>query len=82
MRRSREKGQALVMVALALGLVLIGAVGLAIDTSQLYAHRQMAQAAADAAAQAAILSVFNETNTGGNVFADSTSYTHTCAQAT
>jgi hypothetical protein len=67
------------MTALALGLVLLGAVGLAIDTAQLYAHRQMAQAAADAAAQAAILSIFNQTNVGGNSFATATDYTHTCS---
>lgn len=79
MRRNGEKGQALVMAAVALGMVLIGAVGLALDTSHLYAHRQMAQAAADAAAQAAILSVFNATNVGGNAFAADTGYTHTCA---
>src|SRR5512132_3581359 len=78
MRRNGEKGQALVMVALVLGIVLIGAVGLAIDTSQLWAHRQMAQAAADAAAQAAILSIFDATNVGDNAFAATTGYSHTC----
>ena len=82
MRRNGEKGQALVMTAVALGLVLMGAVGMAIDTSQLWAHRQMAQAAADAAAQAAILSVFDGTNTvKPNIFALTTSYTHTCGLA-
>lgn len=69
------------MVAVALGIVLIGAVGLAIDTSQLYAHRQMAQAAADAAAQAAILSIFNGTNVDPNGFAANASYTYTCIAA-
>jgi hypothetical protein len=67
------------MAALALGLVLIGAVGLAIYSSQVHAHRQMAQSAADAAAQAAILSMYNGTNVGGNDFAASTTYTHTCS---
>jgi len=36
----------------AMSILLIGALGLAIDGGQMYAHRQMAQAAADAAAQA------------------------------
>ena len=47
---------------------LIGALGLAIDGAQLYGHRQMAQAAADAAAQAGILSIFDGTNVGTNAF--------------
>ena len=79
MRRNREKGQALVITALALGLFLIGAIGIALDAAQLYAHRHMAQAAADAAAQAAILSIFNGTNVGDNAFATKTDYSHTCA---
>ena len=51
---------------MAVSLFLFGALGLAIDGSQLYAHRQMAQAAADAAAQAAIMSVRDGTNTSAN----------------
>lgn len=61
-----EEGQALLLILLALSLVLCGAVGLAIDASQMYAQRQMAQAAADAAAQAAIVSVLNGTNNAAN----------------
>jgi len=57
-----------VLVLIALSLFILGGLGLAIDASQLYAHRQMAQAAADAAAEAAIMSLFNSTNTGGNTF--------------
>ncbi len=38
-----------------MGLVLIAALGLAIDGSQLYAHRQMMQAAVDSAAQAGVM---------------------------
>ena len=45
-----------------MGIFLIGALGLAIDGGQMYAQRQMAQAAADAAAQAGIMSIFNGTN--------------------
>src|SRR5882724_11014222 len=78
MTKRNRKGQAILLVVVAMGIFLVGALGLAIDGAQLYGHRQMAQSAADAAAQAAILSVFNGTNTGGNAFASTTSYTHTC----
>src|SRR5450432_3851387 len=44
-----------------MGLLLFGALGLAIDGGQMYAQRQMAQAAADAAAQAGIVSIFTGT---------------------
>jgi len=63
MRRTREKGQATLLVLLASSIFVIGALGLAIDGAQLYAHRQMAQTAADAAAQAGIISIFHGTNT-------------------
>jgi hypothetical protein len=60
-----EKGQAILLVVVAASLFLFAALGLAIDSSQLYTQRQMAKAAADAAAQAAALSVRNGTNTAG-----------------
>ena len=58
----RQDGQAVIIVVVAMSLLLIGALGLAIDGGQMYAHRQMAQAAADAAAQAGIMSIFDGTN--------------------
>ncbi len=58
----REDGQAVILVVVAMGILLIGALGLAIDAGQMYAQRQMAQAAADAAAQAGIMSIFKGTN--------------------
>ena len=51
-KRKAEKGQAILLVVVAMAIVLVGGLGLAIDGSQLYAHSQMAQAAADAAALA------------------------------
>ncbi len=63
MKRDREAGQALLLVILGLSIFLIGAAGLAVDGSHLYAQRQMAQAAADAAAEAGILSIFDGSNT-------------------
>jgi len=77
MRLNDEDGQALVFVVLAMSFFLLGAVGLALDGSHLYAQRQMAQTAADAAAQAGIMSIFDGTNgTGSGGF--STSSTITC----
>src|ERR1035437_9494477 len=83
MRRKNEKGQAILLVLVAMGIFLIGALGLAIDGAQLSGPGGMAKAAADAAAQAAILSIFNGTNDPGtiidNTFAATTGYTHTCS---
>jgi Flp pilus assembly protein TadG len=75
MSRANQRGQAILLVVVAMGIFLIGALGLAIDGSQLYGQRQMAQTAADAAAQAGILSIFNGTNVGTNLFG---STAHTC----
>ena len=61
--KRREGGQAILPVMMGLGIFLLGAIGLAVDGGHLYAQRQMAQSAADAAAQAAIMSVFYGTNT-------------------
>jgi Flp pilus assembly protein TadG len=80
-KRRTESGQAVLLVILAMGTFLLGAVGLAVDGSHLYAQRQMAQAAADAAAQAGIMSIFDDTNTFGSAHFFSTSGTpnvHTC----
>ena len=59
MREKGEEGQAVVLVALAMGVFLLGAVGLAVDGSHLYSQRQMAQSAADSAAIAGIMSIFD-----------------------
>jgi hypothetical protein len=68
MRNSSQKGQAIILVLVALSLFMLGAVGLGVDGANLYSHRQMAQNAADAAAQAGVMSLFNKTNTGANAF--------------
>ena len=72
MRNRGESGQAILLVVVSLGLVLIGALGLAIDTAQLYGQQRLAQTAADAAAQAGIMTLFDHT---GTVTA------HTCSAA-
>jgi Flp pilus assembly protein TadG len=78
--KSNEAGQAMVLVLLALSLFLLAALGLVIDGSHVYAQRQLAQAAADAAAQAGIYSIFNGTNaTGTHQFAVNAGTTYTCS---
>lgn len=47
-----ERGQSMTLVLLVLGLFLLGAVGFAVDVSNWWFHRQMAQSAADAACTA------------------------------
>lgn len=80
-KRKGEAGQATLLVIVALGIFLLGGLGLAIDASHLYAQRQMAQAAADAAAQSGILSIFHGTNaTAGSPFATGSPPTaYTCS---
>jgi len=79
-RRESERGQAILLVVVAMGIVLLGALGFAIDGSQLFAQRRMAQAAADAAAQAGIMSMLNGTNLAGPHRFD-TGSSFTCASA-
>src|SRR5436190_18523391 len=71
-----------------MSIFLLGATGLAIDASQMYAQRQQAQAAADAAAIASIYSIFNNYNSGTNMAVFSPHYfaavagtTYTCASS-
>ncbi|MBV9497803.1 MAG: hypothetical protein JO138_00370, partial [Acidobacteriaceae bacterium] len=45
-RRKKEAGQAVLLVVASMSIFLLGAVGLAVDGSHLYAQRQAAQAAA------------------------------------
>jgi len=74
MSRQNQKGQALILVVVALGLVLIGAMGLVIDGAQIYTNHVMGQVAADAAAQAGAMSMFTGTSvTGANPFGTGTS---------
>ena len=65
---------------LGLTFFLFAAVGIGIDGSHLYAQRQMAQAAADAAAQAGIMSLYAGTDTTGSThYFSTTTGVHTCA---
>lgn len=60
-----EKGQAAVFMILASGIFLFGVMGLALDISRWYTEKQAVTAGADAAAEAAMMSVFDGTNSGG-----------------
>ena len=79
MRCKDDDGQAIVLVAVAASFFLIGAIGLGIDGSHLYAQRQMAQAAADSSAIAGIMSVFDGTYNSGT--AQFTLSPFTCSSA-
>jgi hypothetical protein len=75
-RLPRESGQAIVLVIVSLSLFLMGSLGLGLDVAQMYAHRQMAQTAADAAAQAAMMSIKDGTNsTSAHPFSTAASFT-------
>lgn len=65
--RQSERGQAVLLVVVAMGIVLLGALGFAIDGGQLFAQRRMAQSAADAAAEAGMMSMLDGTDVSGTV---------------
>jgi hypothetical protein len=75
----KEAGQAILLVVLAMSLFMLGALGFIIDGSHLYAQRTMAQAAADAAAQAGMMSIFD--NTAGAWGAHTVGASFTCGTA-
>jgi len=58
----RRSGQAVILMVVGMSIFMFGALGLAIDGGQMFAQRQMAQAAADAAAGAGIMSILKGTN--------------------
>src|SRR6185369_10795458 len=64
LRRSRESGQAMLLCLLVLGLFLLGALGFAVDMSNLWFHRQSAQNAADAACTAGVMDMLSIANGG------------------
>jgi Putative Flp pilus-assembly TadE/G-like len=64
-RKPNERGQAIVFVVLAMGLVLLGAVAFSVDMGNLWFHRQSAQTVADASCAAAAMDMLFTTNGGG-----------------
>ena len=62
---SAESGQTNIFVLLILGIFFLGFIGLAVDYSNLWFHRQMAQGAADAACQAGAMDLLVDYSGGG-----------------
>jgi hypothetical protein len=62
--RTGERGQTVTLVLLGLGIFLLAAIGIAVDVSNWWFHRQMAQSAADAACTAGIMDML--ANSQGN----------------
>src|ERR1039458_3484585 len=57
-RRASQRGQSFMIVAIFVALILLAVLGIATDYTQVWAHRQMAQGAADAACQAAAADLY------------------------
>lgn len=57
-RAPSERGQTFLVIVVFIAVFLLGILGLATDYSQVWAHRQMAQGAADAACQAGAADLF------------------------
>ncbi len=57
-RSSTQQGQAFLIIVVLICLFLLAVLGLVTDYSQVWAHRQMAQGAADAACQAGAVDLF------------------------
>lgn len=57
-KRSSQHGQTLIPIVIFIGLFLMAMLGVAADYTQVWAHRQMAQGAADAACEAGAADLF------------------------
>src|SRR5947207_9491434 len=57
-RWSTQQGQAFLFIVILIAFFLLAVLGLATDYTQVWAHRQMAQGAADAACQAGAADLF------------------------
>src|SRR5438445_9497470 len=57
-RSSSQQGQTFLVIVILIAFFLLAVLGLATDYTQVWAHRQMAQGAADAACQAGAADVF------------------------
>ncbi len=67
-RWSSQQGQTFLVIVILIAFFLLAVLGLATDYTQVWAHRQMAQGAADAACQAGAADVFLKgTDPTGNI---------------
>jgi hypothetical protein len=57
-RASSEQGQTFLVIVVFIAVIVLASLGLATDYAQIWAHRQMAQGAADAACQAGAADVY------------------------
>jgi Putative Flp pilus-assembly TadE/G-like len=64
---NRQAGQTTTLVALALGIFLLGLAGLSVDVSNWWFHKQMAQGAADAACTAGVMDLLSNASAGSSV---------------
>ena len=62
-----QAGQTTTIVAVAMGLFLLGMAGLAVDVTNWFFHRQMAQGAADAACTAGVMDLLANASGGGSL---------------
>ena len=62
--RRSESGQAMLLVLLVMGIVLLGAVAFSVDMGNLWFHRQSAQTAADAACTAGAMDLLVDATAG------------------
>lgn len=77
LRRRRERGQALIIAALTM-LVLLAVIGFAVDYSNAWFHRQSAQSAADAVCTAAVMDMLSSSTTSSNFTPGGASATLDC----
>jgi hypothetical protein len=61
---NRQAGQTTMIIALAMGIFLLALAGLAVDVSNWFLHRQMAQGAADAACTAGVMDMLSQASSG------------------
>jgi len=62
-----QAGQTTILIALVLGLFLLGLAGLSVDVSNWWFHRQMAQGAADAACTAGVMDMLANASAGSGL---------------
>jgi len=80
-RFSGQRGQTVIILVIAMAIFLIGGIGLVVDGAHLYDELQMAQVAADSAAVAGAMSIFQGKNTGATAFPTSGIYTCTTSDS-
>lgn len=65
-KKSRQRGQSFLVILAFVSLLLLGVLGIGLDYTQIWAHRQMAQGAADAACQAGAADLYLQAIDPGN----------------